>query len=403
MIPRRAGVIPKTAWSEAIRMSHATAISSPPPKANSFSIAITGEGNDSIARIMSSNGLLERSTWASPLPPAGIRVMSYPAQNASPPSPRRIRQRVSPEASVSSAALNSVRIFRFSAFFFAGLERVTVATAPSRSTITLPPISPPFPVVPGPAHIIMKTGFSSPCSTRDPHPRRTRRMRNEPGISEGSEAEGWFDGHDQAVRAEGQRGPVHLLPAASGGGPDLPQGQRGGSRRHRSMGGRAQLRPDLPAPRLEGERHRGGRNAAQEPRRVDEARRDDPDRRRERLPQEGDGERPRQRAVPPRLEVGPRKGGGRDDGVAAGREAGIREAGLQARGDVPRARARPDRRAARPARPDEGPRGVLGEYPDPRVLLVPHPRDGGLTQGVEDGEGGGGILRRFRDRPRRGG
>src|SRR3989339_293208 len=373
MIPRRAGVIPKTAWSEAIRMSPATAISSPPPKANSFSIAITGEGNDSIARIMSSNGLLERSTWASPLPPAGIRVMSYPAQNASPPSPRRIRQRVSPEASVSSAALNSVRIFRFSAFFFAGLERVTVATAPSRSTITLPPISPPFPVVPGPAHIIMKTGFSSPCSTRDPHPRRTRRMRNEPGISEGSEAEGWFDGHDQAVRAEGQRGPVHLLPAASGGGPDLPQGQRGGS------------------------------HAAQEPRRVDEARRDDPDRRRERLPQEGDGERPRQRAVPPRLEVGPRKGGGRDDGVAAGREAGIREAGLQARGDVPRARARPDRRAARPARPDEGPRGVLGEYPDPRVLLVPHPRDGGLTQGVEDGEGGGGILRRFRDRPRRGG
>src|SRR5512132_4193227 len=69
MIPRRAGVIPKTAWSEAIRISHATAISSPPPKANPFSIAITGEGNDSIARIMASNGLLERSTWASPLPP----------------------------------------------------------------------------------------------------------------------------------------------------------------------------------------------------------------------------------------------------------------------------------------------------------------------------------------------
>src|SRR3990172_7681599 len=155
MIPSRAGVIPKTAWSEAIRMSHATAISSPPPKAKPFSIAITGEGNDAIARIMSSNGLLERSTWASPLPPAGIRVMSYPAQNASFPSPRRIRHRVSCEDSRSSAARNSSRIFGFSAFFFAGFDRVTVATAPSRSTITLPPIPPPFPVVPGRAHIIM--------------------------------------------------------------------------------------------------------------------------------------------------------------------------------------------------------------------------------------------------------
>ena len=145
MIPRRAGVIPKTAWSEAIRMSHATAISSPPPKAKPFSIAITGEGNDSIARIMSSNGLLERSTWASPLPPAGIWVMSYPAQNASRPSPRRMRQRVSSPESRSSAALNSFRIFRFSAFFFAGLERVTVATPASRSTITLPPNFAPFP------------------------------------------------------------------------------------------------------------------------------------------------------------------------------------------------------------------------------------------------------------------
>src|SRR5512140_3086648 len=379
MIPRRAGVIPKTAWSEAIRISHATAISSPPPKAKPFNIAITGEGNDSIARIMSSNGLLERRTWASPLPPAGIWVMSYPAQNASLPSPRRMRQRVSPSESRSSAARNSFRIFRFSAFFFAGLERVTVATPPSRSTITLPPISPPFPVVPGPAHIIMKTGSCLPCPIEVPHTRHTRRTRHEPGISKRREAEGWFDGHAQAVRAEGQGGPVHLLPAASGGGPDLPQGQRGGPLCDRAVGDRAQLRPDLPAPRLEGERHRGGRHAAQEPRRVDEARRNDPDRRRERFPPEGDGERPRQRAVPPRLEVGPREGGGRDDGVAAGREAGVREARLQARGDVSRARARPDRRAARPARSDEGPRRVLGEHPDPRVLLLPHPGDGGLT------------------------
>src|SRR5512135_170034 len=164
MTPRRAGVIPKTAWSEAIRMSHATAISSPPPKAKPFSMAITGEGNASTARIMSSNGLLGRSTWASPLPPAGIWVMSYPAQNASLPSPRRMRQRVSRDASASSAERSSFRIFRFSAFFFAGLERVTVATPPSRSTITLPPISPPFPVVPGPAPIIMKSGYRSPCS-----------------------------------------------------------------------------------------------------------------------------------------------------------------------------------------------------------------------------------------------
>src|SRR5512135_2828603 len=169
MTPRRAGVIPKTAWSEAIRMSHATAISSPPPKAKPFSMAITGEGNASTARIMSSNGLLGRSTWASPLPPAGIWVMSYPAQNASLPSPRRMRQRVFSPERRSSAALNSFRIFRFSAFFFAGLERVTVTTAPSRSTITLPPISPPFPVVPGPAHIIMKTGYRSPCSIWVPH------------------------------------------------------------------------------------------------------------------------------------------------------------------------------------------------------------------------------------------
>lgn len=144
MIPRRAGVIPKTAWSEATRMSHATAISSPPPKAKPFSIAITGEGNDSIARIMSSNGLLERSTWASPLPGGDLGDVVPRAERLA-PLPRRMRQRVSSSESRSSAALNSFRIFRFSAFFFAGLERVTVATPASRSTITLPPNFAPFP------------------------------------------------------------------------------------------------------------------------------------------------------------------------------------------------------------------------------------------------------------------
>jgi len=79
-----------------IRMSHATAISSP-AEGEAVQHRDHRRGNDSIARIMSSNGLLERSTW--PLrSPGGIWVMSYPAQNAS-PLPRRMRQRVSSSGS----------------------------------------------------------------------------------------------------------------------------------------------------------------------------------------------------------------------------------------------------------------------------------------------------------------
>src|SRR3990172_2492468 len=159
MTPRRAGVIPKTAWSEETRMSQAIASSSPPPKAKPFSMAITGAGNDSTERIMSSKGLLESSTCASPDPPAGIAVMSYPAQNASSPSPRSTTHRVSSPERSEKAFRSSPRIFRFSAFFLAGWETVTVATGPSLSTVTFPPILPSrSPGFPGHRIFIRKRG-----------------------------------------------------------------------------------------------------------------------------------------------------------------------------------------------------------------------------------------------------
>src|SRR3989304_3056238 len=142
MTPRRAGAIPKTAWSEETRMSQAIASSRPPPKAKPFSMAMTGAGNDSTERIMSSKGLLESSTCASPDPPAGIAVMSYPAQNASSPSPRSTTHRVSSPASSPKTFRSSPRRARFSAFFLAGWEMVTVATGPSFPTMTFPPIIP---------------------------------------------------------------------------------------------------------------------------------------------------------------------------------------------------------------------------------------------------------------------
>src|SRR3990172_606704 len=151
MTPRRAGVIPKTAWSEETRMSQAIASSRPPPKAKPFSMAMTCAGNDSTERIMSSKGLLESSTCASPDPPAGIAVMSYPAQNASPPSPRRTTHRVSSPARSPKTFPSSPRMARFSAFFLAGWEMVTVATGPSLTTMTFPPIVPSRPPDP-PGH-----------------------------------------------------------------------------------------------------------------------------------------------------------------------------------------------------------------------------------------------------------
>src|SRR5512139_1328745 len=380
MIPRRAGVIPKTAWSEETRMSQAIAISRPPPKAKPYSMAITGDGNDSRARIMSSNGFEESSTWASPEPPAGIWVMSYPAQNASVPSPRSITHRVSSAATAARAARSSLRIFRFSAFFFAGLETVRVATVPSRSTITLPPMKGSFPVARIRGAIIMKISTPNRKEAAEPAAKRKGDSHAPSGIPQGDQAEGRRQDRAEAVRAEGQGRALHVLPAAPGVGPALPEGQRRGPGHRRTVGRRAELRPHLPPARVGGDRHRGGRHAPQEPRRLDEARRDDPHRGGPGLPPEGAGQRPRQRAVPPRPEGRTGEDRGRGHGLAARREAGLREAGVQAGGHLPRPRAGPDRGAPRPAGAVEGPRGVLGEHPDPRVLLLPHEGNGRLTR-----------------------
>src|SRR5512139_3067864 len=379
MTPRRAGVIPNTAWSEETRMSQATAISSPPPNAYPFSMAMTGAGNDSRPRIMSSNGFEGRNTCASPEPPAGTWVMSYPAQNASVPSPRRITHRVSSAARAERAARISPRIFRFSAFFFAGLDTVRVATVPSRSTTTLPPMECSFPVARFRGAIIMKISTPNRKEAAVPAANRKGDPDAPSGIPQRAEAEGRIEGCAEAVREEGQGRPLHLLPAAPGVGPALPEGQRIGPGRRRAVGRRAELRPDLPAARVGGDRHRRGRHAPQEPRRLDEARRHDPDRGRPGLPPEGPGERPRQRAVPPRPEGRPGEDCGRGHGHAARREAGLREAGVQAGGDLPGPRAGPDRGSPRSAGTLQGPRGVLGEHPDPRVLLLPHAGNGGLT------------------------
>src|SRR4030066_13055 len=183
MTPRRAGVIPKTAWSEEVRISQAIASARPPPKGKPFSMARTGAGNDSTERIMSSKGLLESSTCASPDPPAGIAVMSYPAQNASSPSPRSTTHRVSSPARPAKAFRSSPRIFRFSAFFLAGWETVTVATGPSLSTVTFPPILPSR--SPGfPGHRIFIRKSQAGCNS----------IRVLKGLAQAGESGGWSPG-----------------------------------------------------------------------------------------------------------------------------------------------------------------------------------------------------------------
>src|SRR3990172_497998 len=376
MTPRRAGVIPKTAWSEETRMSQAIASSSPPPKAKPFSMAITGAGNDSTERIMSSKGLLESSTCASPDPPAGIAVMSYPAQNASSPSPRSTTHRASSPARSVKAFRSSPRIFRFSAFFLAGWETVTVATGPSLSTMTFPPILPSR--SPGfPGHRIFIRKRRACCNS----------ARVLKGLAQaGDQGEGKGRKHHRAetLREEGQGRSLPLLPEAAGGGPPLPQGQRHRPSRGGALGRGAELRQGVSPSRVEGERGRGRRHPAQEHGGMDEARRDDPGRDRPGFPAAGAGGHPGARALPARPEMRPREDRRGDDGDAAGREEGLRKARLPAGSGVPRACARPDRRAPRSPHPDQGPRGVLGEHPDPRVLLLPLAADGGINEKQRD-------------------
>src|SRR3972149_2172753 len=367
MIPRRAGVIPKAAWSEATRMSQATASSRPPPKANPLSMPITGAGNDSTVRIMSSKGFEESSTCASPDPPAGIAVMSYPAQNASRPSPRRTTHRTSSAARLSNVFRSSPRIFRLSAFFFAGFESVTVATFPSLATMTFPPMVPPLPPSSGHSYLLYGKKNGRAIRRRGTLTTAKRAIiiskryfifaiilwkedpRHGTGISERGEGQGREHGGAAPLREKGQGRAFRVLREAPRIRPVVPEGQRHRSLRRRALGDRAELRESLPHPRVEGKRCGCGRHAPQEPRRLDEARGHHPERDRPGVPEEG-----------------------------AGGEAG---------GRASRARARPDRGPSRPARPDEGSGGVLGEHPDPRVLLLPRPRAGGLNR-LQDSECG---------------
>src|SRR4030065_392722 len=105
----------------------------------------------------------------------------------------------------------------------------------------------------------------------------------------------------------------------------------------------------------------------------DEAARDRPG-----FPAPGAGEHPGERALPARPEMRPGEDRRGDDGDAAGREEGLREARLPAGSGVPRARARPDRRAARDSPPSQGPSGGTAGHLYPRVLLLPLAADGGI-------------------------
>ncbi len=101
---------PNFAFSPAMRMSHAIAISHPPPSANPFTAAITGTRIRSIAVVSA----CPRRACASPARAFGNALsseMSAPAANAFAPAPVTMTARSSSSASSSAnVALSSSSI-----------------------------------------------------------------------------------------------------------------------------------------------------------------------------------------------------------------------------------------------------------------------------------------------------
>ncbi len=149
-VPANPGVTPSLtsgcpifAFVEAMRMSHAIAISSPPPSANPFTAAMTGFDRFS----MTENAVCPSldASLASMPPIFESSAMSAPATNAL-PAPVRTTAPTSSSASISFIAwMSSSIVSPFRAFIASGRSIVTIAVSPSFSMLMfLKAISSPF-------------------------------------------------------------------------------------------------------------------------------------------------------------------------------------------------------------------------------------------------------------------
>jgi len=148
-VPAKPGVTPSFtsgcpifALDDAIRMSHAIAISSPPPRAKPLTAAMTGFERFSIVEKAICPSF--DASLASMPPIFESSLMSAPATNAL-PAPVRMTTATSSSPSMSCIAWMSSRIVSpFRAFKASGRSIVTVAMSPSFSTVMLlKVISPP--------------------------------------------------------------------------------------------------------------------------------------------------------------------------------------------------------------------------------------------------------------------
>ena len=116
---------PMTAAVEAIRMSHASASSKPPPSATPLIAAIVGTGISATACIAREIEATASATSTDPRPARSFR--SAPALNARSPSPTKIVARASGSSRTAfEASAISSTSSRLSAFIASGRARVNV-------------------------------------------------------------------------------------------------------------------------------------------------------------------------------------------------------------------------------------------------------------------------------------
>ena len=141
-MPPHAGVIASETWlnairtsSAAMRMSHATAVSHPPPKAWPFRPAMTGIGS---VAIRSSR---QRMRSAISCAPSWVRICassrrSPPEMKTSEPAPRTASARTSDAATSSTASSSSSMVRRLMALRTSGRSTVSTPASPTRSNRT---------------------------------------------------------------------------------------------------------------------------------------------------------------------------------------------------------------------------------------------------------------------------
>src|SRR4051812_33027171 len=131
-MPSFAGVMPNRASSAAIRMSHANAISHPPPTHTPLTTAMVGRSNNAIARSAAWTASPYRDAPSAPERRLSNSLMSAPAEKWSPPWTTSTRASGGTDASRPGMADH---ISKLIALRFAGRSIVSVAAGPTVSIL----------------------------------------------------------------------------------------------------------------------------------------------------------------------------------------------------------------------------------------------------------------------------